>query len=453
MQVQLFRSATVGIRSDGGTQILCDPWLTDGAYIGSWHHWPRLEGDEFESVLARQWDAVYISHLHPDHFDRRFLAALGRRQPNCRVVIPAFATPWLRRAVTNCGFPASRIVELESGRPLSVGDVRLTVLRADHCNPELCGVATPCHQEAAQLASIDSLALFEADGQSILNANDALAVSSVWRALQVVGHVDLLLGHFAGAGPYPQCFVDMNEEEKHKESNRVASDFAGRLANAAEVTRARFVLPFAGQYVLGGRLTDLNEWRSVWPMAKVQDFVQERTNAQVITLAPFASFSLTAAEADDSWSEPSEESWQGYRDSLRKVTFPYERKEEFFWIPGPAVEAAFARVVAAFEKSREYAAGSADCAIVLDMGASGSVAMEFLGRQCQLRSPSELNSSNVTTIAGDPRLWRRLIVRRPNYSGFTAYHFNQAEIGSHFEWARQGSYREEFRFLNFLQTP
>jgi len=92
VQVQLFRSATVVVRSDGGTQILCDLWLTNGAYIGSWHHWPRLEGDEFESVPAKQWDAVYISHLHPDHFDRRFVADLGRRQPHCRVVIPAFGS-------------------------------------------------------------------------------------------------------------------------------------------------------------------------------------------------------------------------------------------------------------------------------------------------------------------------------------------------------------------------
>ena len=59
---------------------------------------------------------------------------------------------------------------------------------------------------------------------------------------------------------------------------------------------------------------------------------------------------------------------------------------------------------------------------------------------------------NVTTISTDLRLLKRLILRKPNYQGFTQYHFNQAEIGSHFAWSRIGEYPKETRFLNYMQS-
>ena len=51
-----------------GTTILCDPWLVDGVFEGSWHHFPKLK-TTFDDV--QNIDAIYISHLHPDHFDER----------------------------------------------------------------------------------------------------------------------------------------------------------------------------------------------------------------------------------------------------------------------------------------------------------------------------------------------------------------------------------------------
>jgi len=47
-----------------GTRIFCDPWLVDGVFEGNWCHYPPLESkiDDFLDV-----EAIYISHLHPDH--------------------------------------------------------------------------------------------------------------------------------------------------------------------------------------------------------------------------------------------------------------------------------------------------------------------------------------------------------------------------------------------------
>ena len=51
-----------------GTKLLCDPWIVDGVFEGSWYHYPPLKTklDDIQDV-----DAIYVSHIHPDHFDDR----------------------------------------------------------------------------------------------------------------------------------------------------------------------------------------------------------------------------------------------------------------------------------------------------------------------------------------------------------------------------------------------
>ena len=70
MKIKLYRSATVGIEFKG-FKILQDPWLADGAYYGSWFHYPSFDlSANIEEINS--YDAIYISHIHPDHFDDRY---------------------------------------------------------------------------------------------------------------------------------------------------------------------------------------------------------------------------------------------------------------------------------------------------------------------------------------------------------------------------------------------
>ena len=208
MKVQWYRSATVGIFSQAGTSILCDPWITDGAFIGSWFHWPPLQGFEFDELVTRKWDAIYISHFHADHFDRKLVAAIARSSPDTRVFLPNYPNKWLLRAVINCGFEPHRVIELENNSRFSFKDFSITMFVADYCNPQICGAQIPCMTSPRKQTSNDSLALFEADGYRVLNANDALAVQSAQKLWPLIGDVDLLLGHYGGAGPFPQKLHD-----------------------------------------------------------------------------------------------------------------------------------------------------------------------------------------------------------------------------------------------------
>ena len=51
-----------------GTKILCDPWIVDGVFESAWYHYPPLKTklSDIQNV-----DGIYVSHIHPDHYDER----------------------------------------------------------------------------------------------------------------------------------------------------------------------------------------------------------------------------------------------------------------------------------------------------------------------------------------------------------------------------------------------
>lgn len=46
-------------------KILCDPWFGSGAYEGTWNQFPPIK--ELKKFID-EFDLIYISHIHPDHY-------------------------------------------------------------------------------------------------------------------------------------------------------------------------------------------------------------------------------------------------------------------------------------------------------------------------------------------------------------------------------------------------
>ncbi|KAA3619163.1 MAG: MBL fold metallo-hydrolase, partial [Proteobacteria bacterium] len=69
VKVRYIYSACIVVET-ADVRVVCDPWFTDGIYDGSWFQFPRVE-DPVRSI--GETDFVYISHIHPDHYDPAFL--------------------------------------------------------------------------------------------------------------------------------------------------------------------------------------------------------------------------------------------------------------------------------------------------------------------------------------------------------------------------------------------
>ena len=108
--------STVLVELDGG-RILTDPTLRNRLA-----HLRRI--GPFDDVKAlRGVDAVLISHLHRDHFDLPSLERLGWSVP---IVVPRGAGKLLRRR------RFERVVEVEVGEEIRVGDVTVRATYAEH---------------------------------------------------------------------------------------------------------------------------------------------------------------------------------------------------------------------------------------------------------------------------------------------------------------------------------
>jgi len=68
MKLKFIGNAAGIFYGNKGTSILCDPWIVNGVFEGSWFHYPPLKTKIKDLYNV---DAIYISHIHPDHYDER----------------------------------------------------------------------------------------------------------------------------------------------------------------------------------------------------------------------------------------------------------------------------------------------------------------------------------------------------------------------------------------------
>ena len=108
-KIKLYRSATVGIES-ADFKLLVDPWLTDGEYYGSWSHYPAFD---FEKNLneINSYDAIYISHIHPDHCSDETLKKINKNIP---IYILSYHSKFLKFKLEKLGFKVIEIENFES---------------------------------------------------------------------------------------------------------------------------------------------------------------------------------------------------------------------------------------------------------------------------------------------------------------------------------------------------
>ena len=108
--------ATTLLRLGRGS-LLTDPMLRN------WLGPLQRQGPPPSQELPRIPDAVLISHLHRDHLDLPSLRRFPRETP---VVVPRGAARWVRSV------DADRICEVSPGETISVGEVEVTAVRAEH---------------------------------------------------------------------------------------------------------------------------------------------------------------------------------------------------------------------------------------------------------------------------------------------------------------------------------
>jgi UDP-MurNAc hydroxylase len=274
-------SATVIIETRD-TKILCDPWLTDGAYYGAWCNFPPipLEKYDFSDI-----NYIYISHVHPDHFDPKTMEMLSKDIP---VLIHRYHQKFLKFNIERLGF---NVIELENGVPTSLSSTTtLSIFAADDCDPTICGHMFGCiNADINGSMQLDSLCVLD-DGEHILvNTNDCpfgIAERTLGRVKQLYPVIDFALIGYTSASLFPHCMMDFSAEEMRKGISRARDMGLETGLNTLKVLQPKAYMPFAGTYILGGSYHQKNK---NLPLPEIQDavaFFQSKLTADGLAANP-----------------------------------------------------------------------------------------------------------------------------------------------------------------------
>jgi UDP-MurNAc hydroxylase len=237
--------------------VLTDPWFNDGAF-GSWllaHDVHRIP------VYKRDYDLIYISHVHEDHFDERFLSFISKdvpivfpEEPVIRILLPK---------LSQLGF--KNLFPLGNEGQVKFKDLTMTLFYPFQ--------KKRFDKKAVLPNFIDSALLFDDGIFSFLNTNDNFPTAkSLKKINKQYGKPDLVSLLYNTAGFYPQCIDNLTPKQKIKEKQIILNKCLDVLYEAALASASK-VMPFAGDYFLGGELAKLNKFLAVSTPLEANNFL------------------------------------------------------------------------------------------------------------------------------------------------------------------------------------
>jgi UDP-MurNAc hydroxylase len=221
MRVTYYGQACILIEV-AGKKILTDPWLTEGAYFGTWFHTHLLaDAGVTPEMFPKDIDYIFLSHEHQDHLDP---STLRHFSPDTPVLICKFATPRFRRYLERLGL--RRVWEIPSNQPMDLeGGVTATILgTAEYTN--------------------DSALLVEGEGCTVFNETDC---KLNYADLQRLGErgIDIGFYMFSGANWYPMMYDYPDDVQRMLVEQRRRA-LLRSLVQRVKVTKPRIIVPAAG---------------------------------------------------------------------------------------------------------------------------------------------------------------------------------------------------------------
>jgi len=389
-----------------GTTLLCDPWLRDGVFEGSWCHFPKLRAtpSDFHAV-----DAVYLSHLHPDHFDERTFD-FEKSKP---IFLLDHPPNFLQKKLYKLGY--HNLVTIKNRETMSFREFSITLFSpfANH----------PFHESAVGNL-IDSAMLVSSGGSSALNANDnTLTVEAARELRETYGEVSLALLNYNAAGPYPSCFDNLSEQEKLAEHSRILSRNFEHLRQVALTLKPRWVMPFAGSYVLGGRLRHKNAYLGTATWDECASWLASRGvgDSGLVLLREGDVLDVASGQADNEYVPLDRAEMQRYIErDLATIKYPYEEDP----LPSATLLIQDSRTAAGLMRQRMTRFG---------LHSEFVVALRLYDEAYQIYPEFGIDSGSPgdekrLQLQLDERLLRRILDRGAQW--------NNAEIGGHVSFVR-----------------
>ena len=230
MKIKYITNASVLIEGKK-TKILCDPWVTfNNNSESNYYNYPENRWTK-KQIKNINPDFIYLTHSHPDHYDPMTLSLFNKKTP---IVIANFKNNYFERSLKSIGFKNVYISDDNTGIKLNGRD-RAFIYPAETTD------------------ELDSLGYFEIDNYKILNVNDNIEnFNQCEKVKKTFSQIDIALLPYCGFGNYPICYDNLSRNQKKTEGIKKIKQTEKNFLKYIEVIKPKYVLPFAGEVVLGG---------------------------------------------------------------------------------------------------------------------------------------------------------------------------------------------------------
>lgn len=220
MRVTSIGHAGLHIQTGHGA-ILCDPWFSP-AYFASWYPFPANDGLDMAELGRSEY--LYVSHLHLDHYDPRWLSRWMDKDTT--VLLPDYGVPDLRLALESLGF--HRFISTKNAEPFEHEGLTLMIVAMTAPNDGPLG---------------DSCLSVDDGTAAFLNQNDCRPTD-----LEPIVQFGSYDGHslqYSGAIWFPMVY-DLPDPVKAGLGERKRVNGLDRARRFAEAVGARWILPNSG---------------------------------------------------------------------------------------------------------------------------------------------------------------------------------------------------------------
>ena len=219
MKFKILSHAGISI-SENNYTIVIDPWILGSCYWRSWWNYPEIEKNDLNNLNA---DAIYLTHLHWDHFHGPSLVKYFDKKT--RIFIPKVLTKRMVEDLNYLGF--SNITEIAHG----------------NCFELNSGFKIYSYQFGP---GVDSALMISTKDCNLFNANDC---KTFGLSLEYIknrhGKIDFTFRSHSSASAIPYC---INSYEKDFSDLRKQEDYCEEFSAFAQKLETKYAVPFASNH-------------------------------------------------------------------------------------------------------------------------------------------------------------------------------------------------------------
>ena len=295
-----------------GTKILCDPWIVDGVFEDAWYHYPPLKTklSDIQNV-----DGIYVSHIHPDHYDQRYF----NFSKDIPLIILDEEPNFLKKNLAKNGY--NNFLEVKNNQTVEFKEFKLTLFRP---------FTKHVFEESVLGNLVDSAIALEDNGVTAINFNDnqpdANACSFLKNKFKNVHFATL---NYNAAGPYPSCFDNLTDEEKITEHDIILKRNFDHLCDIIPILQPKSVLPFAGSYVIGGKNYYKNRYLGTATWDECAEYLNKnlKFNSKVFCLRENQTYDIKNQKQLEKYEKLDVNHMKQYIQSLKDKKYEFENDQ------------------------------------------------------------------------------------------------------------------------------